>query len=143
MAHILDMTLSKESSEQLGDLSSNLRLPLTHALAPDWGVVLEGSEQVRGCIHRVKLPQGDSTNVGNYCARQLRVPLIFCHSIVGFVPVPSLRLLQLTLHVKEMWCIAHPGYLDGVSFQVVSVQEMARSYARVSCQALCRRRKPW
>lgn len=68
-------------------------------------------------------------------ASEVQVPLVFCHSIVGFVPIPSLRLLKFGLGLAELWVIVHPGFIDGVSFDDFSIEDQSLMYAKELHQA--------
>ena len=64
-----------------------------------------------------------------------QVPLVFCHSIVGFVPIPSLRLLKFGVGLAELWVIVHPGLIDGVTFDDFSIEDQSLMYAKELHQA--------
>ncbi|MGB1591681.1 MAG: phosphopantetheine-binding protein, partial [Promethearchaeia archaeon] len=103
---------------------------ISERVLSNWGEIVEGADHIGSMIFRVS--HASVVKPSPHYAK--RPPLVFCHSIVGFAPIPSLRLLQKALDFLDVWLVCHPGYQDGTSFPDATIEEQAMVYARALCE---------
>ena len=98
-----------------------------------WQVRYEGGEQVCGGQVLRIVPRGGAAE-----ALSLENdPLVFVHSIVGAIPIPSLRRLQFALGGRELLAMTHEGYTTGQAeaFRPMEMAEFALKYASALIEA--------
>ena len=106
-------------------------------ISTPWQVVYEGAELLPGGQVLRIIPRGESPAGGDLDLKE--DPLVFVHSIVGAVPIPSLRRLQYALGGRELLAMTHEGYTTGQddAFPTdVTMEQFADRYA-VALMAVC------
>ena len=126
---------------QLDDTDDDTDIPMTIPMAeldiPPWVVLREGSDMYGSQLISIETIGGSLAAADG--GDRLGNALVFIHSIVGQLPIPSLRRLRFALGgALDVFAMPHAGLSSGLddAFATVAMGTFAQRYAGVLAEAL-------